>query len=264
MPKVADLIVDMASVLRIDPKTVATYARHLREAGMLSQGGRGRGGADATELDAARLLIAIMVDGYAKEAPQILKDFGRLKCGGEFLAIDENGVLHHPDLRMSELLDMPQNPELEDVIAALIGAYGGANTEAEKILRANMWGAVETYPMCRLIIPSGTPTAEIQIAGHRYFFHSNSQAKAPGSSRASGGISPYDQRLEDESRAEFQRLHKRYFRVIRTERSICQAEFTQIGEMLTGRRQPGEILSDEEWGARMTAALTGSATFEGD
>lgn len=66
------LISDLISVCaqeRLDTEaTLTVFARRLREAGRLSQAGRGRGAAHATFLDGARLLIAAAATDHPERA----------------------------------------------------------------------------------------------------------------------------------------------------------------------------------------------------
>ena len=68
MAKLSDLIPTLAQVLPMPEQTVAMYARHLREAKLISSGGRGPGAAQMTATDCARLLIAIMAADQVKNA----------------------------------------------------------------------------------------------------------------------------------------------------------------------------------------------------
>ncbi len=60
MAKLSDLIPATASVLGVPEKTVAIYARHLREARLITTGGRGPGGADMTPwIVSTRTILAL-------------------------------------------------------------------------------------------------------------------------------------------------------------------------------------------------------------
>src|SRR4051794_19773056 len=78
MALISDLATELSVVTGIPRETVSGVSRYLREAGLLSQKGRGRGAARATALDTARLCIALMVGGKAKNAPTVVSDFGAL------------------------------------------------------------------------------------------------------------------------------------------------------------------------------------------
>ena len=67
MPRVTDLCRDLAERFQFEESKVLGYSRVLREAGMLTTGARGVNAPDATSLDAARLLIVMMVRAKSKK-----------------------------------------------------------------------------------------------------------------------------------------------------------------------------------------------------
>ena len=75
MAKLSDLIPTLAQVLPMPEQTVAMYARHLREAKLISSGGRGPGAAQMTATDCARLLIAIMAADQVKDAASAVEAY---------------------------------------------------------------------------------------------------------------------------------------------------------------------------------------------
>lgn len=78
MAKLSDLIPILAKVLPMPERTVAIYARLLRQARLLSTGGRGPGGANMTPEDCARLLIAVMAADQVKDAVEAVEKFWAL------------------------------------------------------------------------------------------------------------------------------------------------------------------------------------------
>jgi hypothetical protein len=78
MAKLSDLIPTLAKVLPMPEQTVAIYARLLRQARLLSTGGRGPGGAQMIPEDCARLLIAIMAADQVKDAVPAVDRFWSL------------------------------------------------------------------------------------------------------------------------------------------------------------------------------------------
>lgn len=78
MAKLSDLIPTLAKVLPMPEQTIAIYARLLRQARLLSTGGRGPGGARMTPEDCARLLIAVMATDQVKDAVPALERFWSL------------------------------------------------------------------------------------------------------------------------------------------------------------------------------------------
>lgn len=78
MALVSDLNKAVAEATLTALPTVSIFARRLRDANLISKKGRGRGAAHATPLDCARLLIALLANSSAKDAPERVRDFGGL------------------------------------------------------------------------------------------------------------------------------------------------------------------------------------------
>jgi hypothetical protein len=68
MATLSNLVTVLAHVTGVPDATVFAYGRFAREAGLISQAGRGLGGAQMTPTDAANLLIAIGGTRITKEA----------------------------------------------------------------------------------------------------------------------------------------------------------------------------------------------------
>ncbi|PQO22004.1 hypothetical protein C2I36_15365 [Rhodobacteraceae bacterium WD3A24] len=128
MAKLSELIPTLARVLPMPEKTVAMYARHLREAHLVSTGGRGPGAAQMTATDCARLLIAIMAADQVKDAVSAVETFWPLE-------LEEINTRHSLPEAMKEdwatlpdtILDtmMPDGAEEQsfgETVAALIDA----------------------------------------------------------------------------------------------------------------------------------------------
>lgn len=73
MARLSDLVSVLAKTLNVDEATVALIARYLREAGLISQKGRGRGAAHMTPRDAANLLIGVMASSATKGGPESVR-----------------------------------------------------------------------------------------------------------------------------------------------------------------------------------------------
>lgn len=102
MAKLSDLVPALANVLQLPERTVAVYARFLREARLLSTGGRGPGAANMTPDDCARLLIAIMVADQVKDAVAAVERFWSLPV--EFLDTRET----RPKAERKEWMPLPE------------------------------------------------------------------------------------------------------------------------------------------------------------
>src|SRR5689334_4728902 len=70
MVRLSDLVATIARVEGLPEPGVAQIARHVREAGLVSQSGRGLSAARMTIPDAANLLIAVNAAPMAKDAPR--------------------------------------------------------------------------------------------------------------------------------------------------------------------------------------------------
>ena len=73
MALLSDLVRVVAKVEGLEEVSVGIFARHAREAGLISQGGRGRSAAQMTVRDAANLLIAVNGCSLAKNVPQAVQ-----------------------------------------------------------------------------------------------------------------------------------------------------------------------------------------------
>lgn len=79
MARAAELVDLIAALTAIDHATVTRHARFVREAGYLSQSGRGLSAAHMSAGDAAHLLAAIMNNGIAQDAATVLKHIGNME-----------------------------------------------------------------------------------------------------------------------------------------------------------------------------------------
>ncbi|MBP2294717.1 hypothetical protein [Azospirillum rugosum] len=79
MAKLSTLVPALAEVLGLPEPSVALPARRLREARVISTGGRGPGGADMTASDCAALLVAVLASESASAAPAVVQEWRRLQ-----------------------------------------------------------------------------------------------------------------------------------------------------------------------------------------
>jgi hypothetical protein len=69
MARRSELVKATADALRVEEKTVQVCARHLREAGLIRQKGRGRSAAHMAPSDATNLLLGVMTSSTLQDAP---------------------------------------------------------------------------------------------------------------------------------------------------------------------------------------------------
>ncbi len=79
MALLSELVGVIAEVEGLEESFVVGVARYLREAGLISQAGRGRGAAKMQVQDAARLLIAVNSTVLAKDGPTAWADFSKFE-----------------------------------------------------------------------------------------------------------------------------------------------------------------------------------------
>jgi hypothetical protein len=230
MAKLSDLVSDLALRLNVEEKSIATVARYLREAGMLSQGARGVHAAQAKALDAARLIIAMMVEGKAKDAVQRVRDFGSLVLHEWRAEEDETD-----EIALYDLYGFDEDPTLEQALAAVIAGYG--DPLVMEVLDRN--SSESFWPIIRLEIADWTVSATLNIRRHIFrFVH-------PAHLSAIASMSEDDRVATSDRIAAYAALLDRYQRGIRSRREISSMELWPIGEMLAGLRAVGEVDSPD-------------------
>ncbi len=86
MALLSTLVERIADVEGMDKAQASGIARYLREAGYISQAGRGRGAAHMTARDAAHLLIGLNASKTAKDSPEELKYYCSLTNRWNFVS----------------------------------------------------------------------------------------------------------------------------------------------------------------------------------
>lgn len=109
MPRLSVLIDDFAERFSFEQTKLTNLARSLREAGLITSGARGVHAPPATPLDAARLLIAMML---GSKLPTVVED---VRLVGSFTALDP-----------SKFTPVFAPETLEDGLATLISYAGSA------------------------------------------------------------------------------------------------------------------------------------------
>ena len=150
MAKLSDLIPATASVLGVPEKTVAIYARHLREARLITTGGRGPGGAEMKPRDCVNLLIAILGAEYAKDAAKIIKKYRPIVAGMD------SRKWRIPNMPLPALTQLPEYHQFGNALEALIkAAIDGSLEQALETARERLTELQITFP----------PTVSVSIRG---------------------------------------------------------------------------------------------------
>lgn len=123
--------------------TLKVFARRLREAGRLSQAGRGRGAAHMTYLDASRFLIACAATDQPEQAVDAEALFSNLT--------DDN----------RQTLDVVLAEFLENLAGGKVDADADAGPHPE---------VVKLPPVCHLIVNRGYLGAQLRVNDNRRVF----------------------------------------------------------------------------------------------
>jgi hypothetical protein len=81
MAALSDLVTAIAGVTGLPEATVFAYGRFARQAGLISQKGRGHSAASMSLTDATNLLLAVAATGVTREAGTAIETFRSLKRG---------------------------------------------------------------------------------------------------------------------------------------------------------------------------------------
>lgn len=130
MALLSALVKAVADVEGIDEVQVGWVARHLREAGLLTQAGRGRGAAHMNCADAANLLIGVNAATSAKDSASSVRLYRALPCGKvELRSSDGLGIAFRKGMTFGESLEQ---------LLRLAAAEGGEPSQLEHdIFRAS-------------------------------------------------------------------------------------------------------------------------------
>ena len=164
MAKLSGLIPVVAGVLDVPEKTVAIYARHLRQARLITTGGRGPGSAEMTAHDCANLLIAIMGGNYAKDAAETVARYRSIVTGVPW----EKCQL--PQLPLPALKELSEHHGFGEALDALIVSAKDGSLEvaldaaSRKIIEARM----SIAPRLEVTVYGPLPVAKISIRASKW------------------------------------------------------------------------------------------------
>lgn len=115
--KSAAFINAMAHVFDVPHKTMVTYTRFLKEAGLLTTGARGVNAPNMKPLDAARVTIALLASGTPGQAVERVKRFGPIPYSPNF----EKSWPWYKNIGPDEFAATFEGETLEEVLAFLFG-----------------------------------------------------------------------------------------------------------------------------------------------
>lgn len=107
----------LSEALTTPEATVITFARRLKEAGMLTTGARGRNAPEMTPMDAARVTIAILTSDGPVHCVERVQRFGQIKYSPSFKRPHRGYETIQPD----HFATLFEGETLEEVLAYIFG-----------------------------------------------------------------------------------------------------------------------------------------------
>lgn len=201
--------------------TVSWYDRVLREAGLMTKGGRGRGGAKRTPNDLARLMIAILCTDSPAQAADAVRDFG----GFRLAEIRPDDAL--PNLTLEHLAGVPRPTSFEEAVTALMAGFLDPSfMQRLSEFSFEIMGEAFLPPVC-VRVAATKLYAEITMGETYYRFSAESGFTAPPS--------------EAEMNAFLARqaeLVNRWLRGLRTIREVEAPELVRVSNFLAQPQPP--------------------------
>ncbi|RWO86018.1 hypothetical protein [Mesorhizobium sp.] len=131
MPTIGEFNARFAEIIEISEGAIMKTQRTLRDAGLLTTGARGVNAPEFVPLDAARMLIAVLVTDRPSLAPAAVRSFGGLKIA--FQNWHETDDPEHGAL----IEKLKATETFEEMLALLIGAIAGMSPDLRsKYLRS--------------------------------------------------------------------------------------------------------------------------------
>lgn len=238
MVKSGGFIVGVASALGLPDATVSGAFRVLRESGLMTSGARGVNAPDMTDLDAARMLIAMLVNERPAYAESGVRDFGQLICtdyrpaDGSNLPEDSQEEFERATVDFTlAARGLPERHTLEQAVAELIRMYGDDRDE-DYWLRSqiDMGERGRFDPHTAIEIVPGSLTARISMQGNVYTY--SDSLVDPNS--WGNGDTPQEiaEDLDAEEAHELKR--SRYTTAIRSVRSVDTIQIAALARVLRG------------------------------
>lgn len=245
MALISDIVKELALSTSTAEKSVTVIARWLREDGLLSQKGRGRGAAQATPLDAARLLIALMVGGKISNAPQVVRDFGQLVQSEPLPGAGDE------KFNLENLCGLPDGHTFEEGLAALIGIWGNEGAMRAVRKQREVLG-LKRVPFSATVfdtIVQGTILTGVLVSSYDPPIMRRSKTGMPeqltlDASSEEGALSAAV--LDDELAVSWEEVRGRYRSGINSYRMVRATLLRSLGEVVADLREPGSMQLPDE------------------
>lgn len=124
MPTSVEMVDVVASALNWERTEVFHHARNLREANLVTKGGRGITAPQMNLMDGANLICATLGARRVKESAEVVKGLAGLKGVRQALSFPENsGFRFYPQINRDGLLGVTPGHNVQEGIAALLSLF---------------------------------------------------------------------------------------------------------------------------------------------
>lgn len=207
MPTIGTLTRRIAEAMGVEEKTVTVFVRRLREEEWLTTGARGVNAPSMNYLDAARIVLALLVTDKPSAACDAISDFGSL-------VLDRTDKREQSD-DVRNLEAAVDGEKLENFVAALIQLYADAPALHDIA--------------CELRVKPGAATVQLKLQGQIYIFtHEKLVRPLPKDDDAAskGLVLSFEEGM---------RVQRRWKSRIQVERYIRTSEFDGIAAAFKAR-----------------------------
>ncbi|WP_234050738.1 MULTISPECIES: hypothetical protein [unclassified Xanthobacter] len=165
---IGQLVKAIAEATGVPEATVAVYTRVLRESGLITSGARGVNAPKMTTLDAARVLLAMIITDKPSRAAEAVSDFGSLRSS-QFTP-HQSGKWENFNFRKARKL--PEDHTFEQAICTLIDIYAFDNSKSYfQSACPKIHPAFSYNPLCEITVRLFNIDAKINIPGGVYYYH---------------------------------------------------------------------------------------------
>lgn len=232
MALVSELNQVMADALTFPLPTVSIFSRRLREAGLISKKGRGRGAAHATALDGARLLIPLLANSSAAQAPECVRDFGgliqdyRMEVGRAVAGPNGADQTEMSGFTIDKAYSLSRHHTFEEALAAIIAGFADDRFVTAFLSAAKKYEVGNNnftlLSWMEISVHDTALGAAIRLGGNEYHYTYKSMVNVP------------DGKLI-ECADEFSAVASKYTRGIKSRREIGTEVLRKIALVINGR-----------------------------
>jgi len=169
MVTIGQLTKATAHALRINEATATVFARNLRDAGLLTTGGRGPSAAQMTPRDVARLWLSFLA--VDRSEPRRAVDGVLFYAGLPYAGIDRDSPRpKRNQLNFIRDFDLADEHTFEDALSRLIEAREGSS-KYKDVLEKHSWGSpIRMLPVLRVDVGDTFFDARIVFDGITYLY----------------------------------------------------------------------------------------------